>query len=71
MDAGDVSDEELGTLRCPVLCIYGETSPCRPAGERLRAVIPGARLEVVWGGHFVHVDAAKHVIGALREFLDG
>jgi esterase len=69
--ASEISDEALGTINCPVLCIYGENSPCLPAGQRLRAAIPSSRLEIVPGGHFVHVDAKKQVAQNLLEFLDG
>ena len=71
MDASEISDEELGKIGCPVLCIYGKDSPCLPAGERLHAAIPSSRLEIVKGGHFVHLDATKLVVRKLEEFFHG
>jgi esterase len=69
--AASLTDEEIGKIKCPVLCIYGEESPCLPAGERLRNAISSSRLEIVKGGHFVHLDATKQVADMLLEFMDG
>ncbi len=71
MEAAKISDEELGKIACPVLCIYGGESPCRPAGERLRSAIPSSRLEILKGGHFVHIDATREVANKLTEFIHG
>lgn len=67
----DVADAELGTLRMPVLCVYGASSSCRPVGERLARVIPDARLRVVPGGHYLPLEAPAAVVSALLEFFDG
>ena len=65
----DIPDEELATLRCPVLCIYGRDSSVWGVGERLARVIPGARLATMDGGHYVHLDAPQDVTRALLEFV--
>jgi len=62
----DIGDEELARLDLPVLCVYGDRSGCRPAGERLARAIPGARLEILSGGHFLPAEAAEP-LGALLE----
>src|SRR5438874_2398461 len=67
----DFSDAELARLTVPTLCIYGDRSACLPAGERLARVAPGAKLRVLPGGHYLHLDARAPLIAALEGFLDG
>lgn len=67
----DVADAELATLACPTLCVYGDRSACLPSGERLARVVPGARLTVLSGGHYLHLDARAELTAALEEFLIG
>ncbi len=66
----DIPDERLATLRGPLLA-YGARSSCLDAGRRLARVIPGAKLVVLPGGHYLHLDAAAALTGALEAFLDG
>src|SRR5438874_1934808 len=40
----DLADAELARLAVPTLCLYGDSSACLPAGERLARVVPGAQL---------------------------
>lgn len=65
----DVPDEALASLVCPTLCVYGEASPCLPAGQRIARLVPGARLVVLPGGHFLHVDAPGPLAAAIQEHL--
>jgi pimeloyl-ACP methyl ester carboxylesterase len=67
----DVGDAELARLRCPVLCAYGERSPCRSVGERLAQVVPDARLAVLAGGHYLHLDAPAALTDRLLELARG
>jgi pimeloyl-ACP methyl ester carboxylesterase len=67
----DLADAELGRVRCPVLCVYGHRSSCRDVGDRLVRTIPGARLEVLSGGHFLPLEAPGPLTHLLAEFLDG
>ena len=39
--------------------------------ERLVARVPGARLAMIEGGHFLPVEAPGPLTAAIREFLDG
>lgn len=66
----DVPDDALARIQCPTLCVYGDASPCLPAGRRIARVVPNARLVVLHGGHFLHVDAKGPLTAALREHLD-
>lgn len=66
----DIADEVLATVACPTLCVYGDASPCLPTGRRIAEVVPNARLVVLPGGHFLHVDATGSLTAALREHLD-
>lgn len=65
----DFSDAELASIRCPVLCIYGETSSCRPSGDRLVEALPDARLEVMRCGHYLLGERPFELAGIIRDFL--
>lgn len=67
----DVADADLASLRIPVRCIYGARSSCRPVGDRLARTIPGARLDVLDGGHFLPFEASASLTRRLVEHLDG
>jgi pimeloyl-ACP methyl ester carboxylesterase len=67
----DVTDDELAGLRCPVLCAYGDRSACRPAGARLARALPNARLVVLPGGHYLHLDARAALTATIEAHLDG
>lgn len=67
----DPSDELLARLRCPALCVYGDRSPCAPAGARLARVLPDARLVTLPGGHYLHLDARAALTSLLEEYLGG
>lgn len=60
------TDEQLHAVRVPVLVVSGEDSfdVARAVDERLVAAIPGARHEVVPGGHLI--DPAHPVV---RQFV--
>lgn len=66
----DFADAELAGLACPVLCVYGNESACRPAADRLSSTIPGARLVTLPGGHWLPFDAPDALARCLVEFLD-
>jgi len=67
----DVPDDALAALRVPTLLVYGDRSSCRPVGDRLAAAIPGARLVVLPGGHFLPVEAGPALSAVLEDFCDG
>lgn len=67
----DVPDTVLATLRPPLTVVYGRTSACLPAGERLAQVVPGARLVRLDGGHYLPVENPAGLTAALVEALDG
>jgi len=67
----DLEDRELAGLTCPTVLLYGERSACAPAGRRLARTVPGARLVLLRGGHFVHLDARTEMTRAIAEHLDG
>lgn len=66
----DVPDEVLRTLAVPVDVVVGDGSPCRVAGERLRDVVPGARLHVLAGGHFLPLEQPAALTVIVQEALD-
>lgn len=57
--------DELAAIDAPTLCVYGDASSCRAGGERLAAALPDARLAILPGGHYLHLDAKD----ALTELL--
>ena len=67
----DLDDAELAEVRAPVLLAYGDRSACLPAGERLARALPDARLRVLPGGHYLHLDARDALADALAEHLHG
>lgn len=67
----DIPDQELAQLRCPVACFYGERSSCRGVGERLARVIPGAQLQLLPGGHYLHIDCGPALTAGLVEHASG
>ncbi len=69
--AEDFDDDALGSLRCPVLCLYGTRSSCLPAGRRLERVVPRASLREIEGGHFLPVEAPGRLADFIGHFLRG
>jgi len=65
----DLADADLARLDVPLLCAYGDRSACLSAGERLARVVPAARLEVLSGGHYLHLDATGPLTAALQSHL--
>lgn len=67
----DVADAELATLVPPLLGLFGADSACRATGDRLARVVPDARVEILPGGHYLHLDAAEALTERLAGWLDG
>nr|HEX4315317.1 alpha/beta fold hydrolase [Kofleriaceae bacterium] len=67
----DPPDDALAAIGAPTLLAYGTRSACAPAGARLAAAIPGARLQMFDGGHYLHLDAKDALAGAIAEHLRG
>lgn len=51
--------ERIGEVRAPALLLFGDADPIAPVavGERLAALLPGARLRVIVGGEHDLVEA--------------
>jgi pimeloyl-ACP methyl ester carboxylesterase len=67
----DVPDAMLSRVACPVLCVYGEESSCRPVADRLASLIPAARTAVIPGGHWLPFESPGPLTSCLAEFLGG
>ena len=67
----DPTDAELAQLAIPTLCLYGDRSACLPAGERLARIAPGARTQILSGGHYLHLDARDALTRSIEAHLDG
>lgn len=68
----DFTDEELARLAVPLLLCYASRGGpvVRATRERLAARVPGTRLVLIEGGHFLPVEAPGPLTVAIREFLD-
>lgn len=62
----------LGDVRCPVLVLAGRHDALRPPelSQRVAEQIPGAALQQLDTGHFMHVQAAARVAATLCSFID-
>ncbi len=68
-EGSDFPEAALGRLGCPALAFYGETSPNRPTGEALAAVLPRCRLAISAGvGHFHPVTRPSSFRRVILEF---
>ena len=65
----DLDAAALAAVAAPTLCVYGDRSSCRPAGERLAAQLPDARLAILPGGHYLHLDAKDALTALLVDHL--
>ncbi|RME23999.1 MAG: alpha/beta hydrolase [Deltaproteobacteria bacterium] len=67
----EVPDARLASLSCPLLAVYGRASSCRPHADRLRRLLPAARVAELDGGHYLPLDAPAELTALLEEFLRG
>lgn len=69
----ELPPETLATIGCPVLLVYGDEELAfkRRQARELATVAPRARVvEVVGGGHPIHVQQADTVLRLVVDFLD-
>jgi pimeloyl-ACP methyl ester carboxylesterase len=62
-------DPDVAALATPTLCLYGDASSCLPGGERLARNASSARLIVLKGGHYLHLDARAEMAEKILEHL--
>ncbi len=67
----ELSDDRLASLSCPLLAVYGRSSSCRHEADRLRRLLPTARVAELDGGHYLPLDAAAELTALLEDFLRG
>ncbi|HEY4245017.1 MAG TPA: alpha/beta hydrolase [Kofleriaceae bacterium] len=65
----DIPDADLAHLVPETLLLYGTRSSCAPVGERLARAIPHARLAMLDGGHYLHLEARAALTAELVAFL--
>lgn len=63
------ADSAIAGLRCPVLAVYGESSGCLAGADRIRALSPSARVEILSGGHYLPVEAPAALTALLCDFV--
>jgi pimeloyl-ACP methyl ester carboxylesterase len=68
----DISDADLAALHVPLLlCYASRTDPVITATrDRLSALVAGARVTIIEGGHFLPAESPGPLTAAIREFLD-
>jgi pimeloyl-ACP methyl ester carboxylesterase len=67
----EVTREELASITCPVLCLYGDASWFLPDSETYAAWLPDARRVVIPGRHHLPIESAALVTAHLEEFFHG
>ena len=68
----DEVESKYSGVRCPTSILWGASDQWLPmeAGQRLKALIPGARFQLVPdAGHLMHEDAPEAIVGAAIAFL--
>ena len=71
MLAGADMQDELATLRCPVLVIGGSLDRVRPPklAEAVASAIPGARYVEIRTGHYMAVQTPGLIFDCVEAFL--
>lgn len=70
--AGEDLSQQIRTITAPTLLVWGDSDPISPlaVGERLRDLLPHARLEVIRGGdHDLAQTHARQVAALVRAHL--
>lgn len=68
--APPVTDEQLRSIACPVLALYGDDSELLEKGRRIARLAPDARLELFEGGtHLLLWERTPQVRETLRAWL--
>jgi pimeloyl-ACP methyl ester carboxylesterase len=62
-------EPDVSGLVSPTLCLYGDSSTCLQGGERLAIAAPHAKLVVLKGGHYLHLDAKAEMTEQILEHL--
>lgn len=65
------TEPQLRAFEVPTLCIHGDQSACLEGGRALASSLGAGSLEVLSGGHYLHLDAPEALSGSIRRFLDG
>jgi pimeloyl-ACP methyl ester carboxylesterase len=61
----------LGEIRVPTLVLVGDDDACTPVhlSRELAEAIPGARLEILPGGHLIYQEAPAEFLARIVEFV--
>lgn len=65
----ELTDAEIAALPGDLLVVFGDRSPCRVGVEAVGRSRPDARVELLPGGHEVHLDATDALTDLLDTFL--
>ena len=66
-----LTDDELASIACPVLCLYGEESDLIDRGRRLAARLPDAELHTFAGAtHMLLIERPEELQVLFRAWLD-
>ncbi len=66
-----LTEERLSEIACPVLALYGRTSPFSKMGPHLESIMPHCRCVMLSDtGHYSIVDSVEPFLATIRSFLD-
>jgi len=65
-----VPDSSLTSLGRETMIIFGAASPCSAQAARVHALAPGVRVELLPGGHFLPLEAARPLAALIGEHLE-
>lgn len=68
----DIRDErapDVGHLQADTLCLYGDASSCLAGATAIIDHAPHAKLRVLRGGHYLHLDARAEMLAAIEAHL--
>jgi pimeloyl-ACP methyl ester carboxylesterase len=66
----ELTPGEIEALGPRLLVVFGDSSPCAPSADRVRAARPDATVEVRPGGHDLHTDDPEGLAALVRGHLD-
>ncbi len=64
-----LTEASLSPIKSPALCIYGSTSTCLDDGNKLTNMLCNSELEVLEGGHYLHLDNPKQLNRLILDFI--
>ncbi|MFT3695515.1 MAG: alpha/beta fold hydrolase [Kofleriaceae bacterium] len=68
-DIRNEPEPDVANLQPDTLCLYGDTSSCLAGATKIIDTAPRAKLRVLHGGHYLHLDARADMLAAIEAHL--